>query len=102
MPKTTIANIADVIEVEVGDENIIQGFAAKNRFDIRTDELRLRTRIPGCFPCVYEQGLACWSDNERRIALTNVDVMDLKVPRCLGASTAGSGCQCGCRRKSED
>src|SRR5687768_11720558 len=47
MPETAITYITNMIQVEVRDEDIIKGFTTKHSFNIRTDDLRLRARVPG-------------------------------------------------------
>src|SRR5687768_1750944 len=92
MPETAIPNITNVIEVEVRDDNIIQGFASQIPFDIRANDLCLGTGIPVGFTRIEERGFPRWSNNEGSIALAHVDMVEFALARCPSAGTADSGC----------
>src|SRR5262245_61867342 len=91
MPQPTVTDIADMIQVEVRDDDVIELFATQNAFDIWPDNLRFGAAVPIRFTRIEQQRLAGWADDQRRITLADVDVVDFKIARRPGAGAAYAG-----------
>ena len=102
VPEPPLADVAEVVEVEVGHEHVVEAAAAERALEVRAHGGRPARRLPARLAEIDEQRAPGGADDERRVRLADRELVDSSAPGCQvpplhaargwsGGSTAPSG-----------
>ena len=78
VPQTSAARKANVVEMEMREQHVVELRAAQNRTHVAARDLRTSVAIPRRLARVDQQTAASGAHNQRRHGFASIDVVDLQ------------------------